>query len=425
MWSRYHSFLFVVVRIAGRAAFQRAALLYLAIAIAAGIIFSGNGMSASDVTEFSDGSPLFRMILWSLWLIATTPAARAVLCEPSLFVLRALPVPRLLFCLGYALLLVVVELPWALLFARGKGPFIGLAVAMTAMTAHSLIVVRVHRLLWYALAFGTVGLWMLPLPTPLWLVLSAVSLRFALVMAFVLAPLRAVSVGTPLVRGSALWALCLAYLQTLRRGHVSLFIRALLLLLLGIAITALAIHNNQIVLPGLRCTVSLGVLSVTLLLGLCGLAAPVLRSERQAEWLLAVCRVPGSTRAYATALVVVSIGLVLGTLHALAVVGLLGGDARLLIRLLADSVCAGITLGVVACGLMRWAQRGTEKDTDRSLIALLGAILSLPILVWMFHELALVFYVVVGFWLLVGAVTSVTPSGRWLRLRREREQGEL
>ena len=64
-------------------------------------------------------------------------------------------------------------------------------------------------------------------------------------------------------------------------------------------------------------------------------------------------------------------------------------------------------------------------DTDRSLIALLVAILSLPILVWMFHELALVFYVVVGFWLLVSAVTSVTPSGRWLRLRREREQGEL
>ena len=82
-------------------------------------------------------------------------------------------------------------------------------------------------------------------------------------------------------------------------------------------------------------------------------------------------------------------------------------------------------MGVVSCGLVRWAQRGTEKDTDRLLAVLPSAILSSVILVWMFHELALAFYVVAGFWLLAGATSSVTPSGRWLRLRREQEQGEL
>lgn len=415
----------VVLRTAGRAAFQRAGLLYLAILIAAAIIFSGNGMSASDVTEYAANAPMFRLCLWSLWLIATTPAARAVLCEPSLFVLRALPIPRLHFCIAHGFLLLVVELPWTMMFARGSGLLTGVGVAVTAMTAHCLIIARRRSPLFGVLVLSVLGLVMMPPPAVLWGLLAIVALRFALVLAFVAAPERRVSVGQPLVRGPALVALGLTYLLTLRRSHGALLFRALLLLVLGIAITILSLRNNQILIPGLRCTISLGVLSFTLLLGLCGITGPVLRSERQAEWLLAVCRVPGSIRVAATALVLALCGATLGALHAVPVAWLLGADSRLWFRLLADSVGAGITLGVVSCGLVRWAQRGTEKDTDRLLIVLVSAILSSVIMVWMFHEWALAFYVVAGFWLLAGATSSVTPSGRWLRLRREQEQGEL
>ena len=87
----------LVLRTAGRAAFARARFLYLAIAMVSMIVFAPNAMMASDVTDLAQSSIGFRIVLWSVWLLAATPAARAVLCEPSLFWWRSLPIPRLFF----------------------------------------------------------------------------------------------------------------------------------------------------------------------------------------------------------------------------------------------------------------------------------------------------------------------------------------
>jgi len=428
MLARLLALVRVVFRTAGRTAFQRAAPLYLAIAIVSAIVFAPNAMMASDVTDLLAQSRPFRAVLWFVWLLAAMPAARAALCEPSLFALRALPIPRHEFCLAHGLLLLLVELPWVTLFARGVGLAMGLSVALTAMSVHCLLTARARSVLAVSVLVALGFAVLLPLPTVIWIPLALLAVRISLVYGFLAAPERSASAQKswiPWTHSPALLALAVAYLVTLWRGHASLWLRAGCLLLLGVAISYLALHNNQLHLSSERGAVSMGVASVTLLLGLTGVAGPVVRSERQADWLLSVCRISGMQRALAVALAVALCGLLLGLVHGLLLGWFLNGNSRLLLRLSAATSGAGLLLGVIASSTIRWAQRGTEKDSDRILIALLVLLPIVGVLAWMFHELALLFHLVIAVWLLLRAEQATNPTGRWQRLQREREHGEL
>src|SRR5438309_295701 len=105
MVSRFLILLRFMGRCAGRVAFARAAPLYFGIAIAASIIFSPLGMRAAEVTHMFAAFRGFRLGLLGFWLIATTPAASALLCEPTVFILRSLPVARWQFFLAQGFLL--------------------------------------------------------------------------------------------------------------------------------------------------------------------------------------------------------------------------------------------------------------------------------------------------------------------------------
>lgn len=414
----------VMIRTAGRAAFQRAALLYLGIGIACAVLFSGNGMSAADVTEVAASSTLFRLLLWMVWLLIATPAAHAVMSEPSLFLLRALPIPRAHFVLMHGLLLLVCELPMLILFLRGAGLGVGLSVLATAMSAHAVMVTK--RKTPPLLVAALICLCLIALPVPVWLALplSGSALLLSLPAAFVLAPERVVRQSAPSLRSTALAALSQTYFLTLWRGHGSLFLRALWLQILGIAIAALAIRNNEIQAISTRNTVALGTLSAVLMLSLCSLAGPILRAERRAEWLLTVCQASGALRVQAMTLLLSLVGVVLGLLFAIPLGLLVHASSVALLRVMSESAAVGVTCAMIATGITRRSLRGTEKDTDRLLIALIVTLLLTGILTWMLKEWSIVAQALLGLWLLLLSISAASPSSRWNRLRREREQEE-
>lgn len=424
MLRRLFLLLRVMLKTAGRAAFQRAALLYLGIGIASAVLFSGNGMSASDVTELTATSPLFRIVLWMVWLLLSTPAAHAVMSEPSLFVLRALPIARLHFVLLHGLLLLICELPWLILFARGAGLGIGLLALTTAMSAHAVITTKRKTL--RLVVAGLICVIVIALPLPLWLALplSGSALLLALKEAFVLAPLHAAGSRSPSLRGSALPALSLTYFLSLWRGHGSLFVRALWLEAVAVTVSALAIRNNHITSAHTRSAVMLGVLSVVLMLILCSLAGPILRTERRAEWLLTVCRASGSLRVRAMALLLSIVGALLGTLFAIPIGILFEPHSLALLRPIALCAASGVTLGMIASGVARLTLRGTEKDTDRLLVALSVTLILMGVLIWMLSAWSILGLLLAGLWLLTLSISATSPSSRWQRLRREQEHGE-
>ena len=312
-----------------------------------------------------------------------------------------------------------------MLFARGDGVLAGLAAGLMAMAAHTLLIARLDRPIAWATGAGLLGLALFP-PTPFFhLILSILACRIGISLAFSHAPERDASHGKPLLRGPALLALCLSYLLTLWRSHGALLGRAVFLTFLGSAVAILALRNNQIFENEVRCTVSLGILYAPLLLGACGLSGPVLRSERQSRFLIEVCSVGGGMRVLAAALAVALFSSLMGGVNALLIGWLLDGSSALLIRLAGGVMVSGAALGAVASCCVRWAQRGDKKDTDRVFVAMLLCIIGGAVLTWLLHELVIGVFVLVALLMLERAASAATPKGRWLRLRKERQQGDL
>lgn len=425
MSRRFLDLLCIVFATAGRAAFARAAPLYFAILAAASVIFSPMGMRAADVVHFCEGSPGFRLVFLGLWLLATTPAARALLCEPSLFFLRSLPVTRLQLFAAHGALLFAAEAPFTALFLRGGGVWAGLSACLTAMAAHTLIVARPRRVSEWLAAGALMGsvAWA---PSPLLTILAALfALRIGFVAAWVRAPERDVGGTRALVFGPPLLALTMAYVMSLCRGQAALLLRFSLLSLLGAVIAALSIRNNHIVSADMQATVTLGVLSGPLLFGACGLAGPVLRSEKQASWLLEVSGASGGLRVLATAAAVALLGALFGLPFSLLAGWLIGGSPLLLLRLAVEATAEGALLAIIATACMRWAQRGDKRDSDRVLLAMLCLILCAALLSWTFHESVLGVYLVLAALLTERLIVRANFQPRWLRLRSERQQGEL
>lgn len=422
MLRRFLDLFRVALATAGRAAFARAAPLYFAILCAASIIFSPMGMRAADVLHFYNGSLIFRLIFLGMWLLATTPAARAVLCEPSLFFLRSLPIRRLQFFAVQGILLLGVESPFIALFLRGGGALAGLAACLVTMAGHTLIAARPRRALdWLAVAVLFFGVAWAPSPLlTIGAALCAVPVGF--VTTWVRAPERDVGSTRALVFGPALLALTLAHALGLLRGQAALLLRFFLLSLLGAAIAALAIRNNHIVFAEMQATVTLGVLSGPLLFGACGLAGPVLRSDRQAAWLLEVSGASGGLRVVAAASAVAAFSALSGALFALLTGWLIGGPPTLLLRLAVEVAAQGALLAILACACTRWAQRGDKRDSDRVLMAMLGLILAAALLSWALHEGVLGAYALLAALLLDRDILRANFQGRWLRLRRQRQQ---
>jgi hypothetical protein len=115
---------------------------------------------------------------------------------------------------------------------------------------------------------------------------------------------------------------------------------------------------------------------------------------------------------------------VLGLLFAIPLGLLVHASSVALLRVMSESAAVGVTCAMIATGITRRSLRGTEKDTDRLLIALIVTLLLTGILTWMLKEWSIVAQALLGLWLLLLSISAASPSSRWNRLRREREQEE-
>jgi hypothetical protein len=275
LWSVRHlvAVLQAVARTSGLGAARRALPLYLGLVLGGGVIFGGNGMRAADVTAMAERSPRFRVVLVLIWLLATTPAARALIFAREALLLRTLPIPAAQLVLGLALHLLVLEGPLVGLWARGAGAGPALGLLLLCATGHALLVAGRRRLA--VLGVALLGAALLASPPRLVPSLLALPLgAWALTRGFRFAPERPPAQERPLVFGPPLWALVTAHLVLLRRSHGAVLLRAGLLLLLGLAVAVLAVRNNQPRTASQAAALALLPLAPTVLLMAAALSGP-------------------------------------------------------------------------------------------------------------------------------------------------------
>jgi len=111
----------VVARTTGKRALYAALPPSFLLGIVAVVAFAGNGMDARTVTQAALASPVLRWVSLLGWVMLTLPVARLLLADGSSFGLRALPVARGWLLAISVLGLVLSQLAWLALWARGAG----------------------------------------------------------------------------------------------------------------------------------------------------------------------------------------------------------------------------------------------------------------------------------------------------------------
>ena len=122
-------------------------------------------------------------------------------------------------------------------------------------------------------------------------------------------------------------------------------------------------------------------LAPALILGGASVCGPLLRSEAQLCWLLAVCGTPARSRRLARLAPLALFLLGLALLHGIALATLLQLPAPLTARLALLEALAALLLAPLLLDVARWALRGDGSDSGRLLLGvsglLLGATLSI------------------------------------------------
>ena len=281
----------VVARTSGASALRRALPTYLGLFVIVVILFAGYGVRSSDVVALALGSPPTRVGLLAAWLLLALPAARALIAAPSAFLIRTWPIPRARLLGVTTAMLVLVELPWLLLWFKGGGVVAGLAATAIALGGHGLLLARPRGAAEIAAAL-------------LWLVAIAILSRLATALlaaapAVVLAVRRAFiaapeQIGVRRARRwvragrSAVVALAQMHLATIVRAQRPALLRALWFAAGGALFAGLAAANNGIgdLLRVRAIWRTLAVLAIGW--GTAGLVGGVQGVERRAAWLLEV-----------------------------------------------------------------------------------------------------------------------------------------
>jgi hypothetical protein len=108
-------------------AWRRAAAVWLALGVIAGIVMGPTGLLPADVVDLLTHAPGAAMALGALWLALLHPVARLLVRAEAAAYLRTLPAPRGSPALP-ALALLGMQLPPPVLFAAGGRPGLGAGV---------------------------------------------------------------------------------------------------------------------------------------------------------------------------------------------------------------------------------------------------------------------------------------------------------
>ncbi len=246
----------VVARTSGAAALRRALPTYLGLFVVAVILFAGNGVRSSDVVALAMASPPTRVGLLAAWLLMALPAARALIAAPSAFLIRTWPIPRARLLGVTTAMLVLVELPWLLLWFKGGGVVPGLAATAIALGGHGLLLARPRGAAEIAAALlCLIAVAILPRPAAA-LRAGVLAVVLAVRRAFIAAPEQiGVRRARRWVRAgrSAVVALAQMHLATIARAQRPALLRAFWFAAGGALLAGLAAANNGIVdLAGTR-----------------------------------------------------------------------------------------------------------------------------------------------------------------------------
>ncbi len=364
----------------GAAAMRRAWPLALALLVVGAVIFGPNGLSARDLTEPARASGALRLALWSAWMLAALPVARALLRDRSLRLVLTQPVSRPGLSAVLSTALCLANAPWILFRARGEGALDAIASSLASVVgAWGLAAPMRHRARRASTALLALTLIVTPDPWALALVSLLVgALIVPAAMESLGAETNAASSARSLPR-SAVGALLVAHARLATRTASTALGRQLALVCAGAALAIPTLHNNALATVEERVRLALACVTLPLATLSMSLASTFDTPDRALRPRLISAATSASTRAFAAltavALPVASIAMVTVT-----VACALAGSQR--------SFVAGAAAALWGAGLasiaLRCARGSTGADVLRdagrmalavaaSLVALLAA----------------------------------------------------
>lgn len=318
---------------------HRAAAVWGALAIIAGIVMGPTGLMPRDVVELLTGEPGAAALLAGLWLALLHPVARILVRAEAALFLRSLPAPRCAPALP-ALSLLAMQLPPPVLFAAGGKPGLG-AATWLGLTITS-----------YALAHLA-----LPRRAP--------------------RPLR--------WRGSLHG---LSAILASRLFSDEALLRAVAFAGIAGAGAGLMIRNNQL-LGGAASTLGLGTLIVLGTPAWAAVTQPLAVAHRRLWALCATTGMPGTAWIGALAAVLAAVMLALFALAALIAGAIAGLGAEDLARIIGGGALLGAVNGVAAVRVAEWATR-TRQVAERVLTGSLLLAATLALMLGLFGEATLI-----------------------------------
>lgn len=365
---RFYRLARLLVTTCGKNALKGSLPLYLTLAITVFVLFAGNGLDARTITSLGVERPVFRWCLGLAWVLASLPAARALLSSSETFFLRALPVPRAELLLLFGAALAIVHLPWTVLWARGAGagPALGATLGVLAIQMHVLAGART-RVDGLTLAVGIAAFALAP--SLLTAALGVGSFVAGLGQAWSRAP-ESQPFGSHCVSTrSRPLALMSALAISVVRGQRPVVVRAFLLALTACVLNVLGLRNNGVSEPGAIIRISLVVWGPACVFGAVATGGGVLKVEGKARWVLDVCGVSRALRCSCAAALLAGWSAACGLVYGVLVGQISGLDAPLAVLLALHTASAGAAWGAASIAIVRWATHSGGRDAGRLLLA--------------------------------------------------------
>jgi hypothetical protein len=354
-----------ILATSGRPVLQRALALWTAVGLVATVLFGGQGLDARRVTSMFHAGTGMRLALAVGWTLLATPVVSSAFDAPGTRTLRTLPVSRSAW-VGWLLVLVLaVQAPCCVLFARGDGPGTALAEMLLAAAMQSSLVAATRRPRFVGVAATALAIVLLD-ASPLFTLAPAAALACAGVGAAWRVILDAS--GRDLHMTRVTWpvlALASAYVLRIVRAARARLALAVGTVSLGALALSLSLLNDPSSRPIAR---MLAVLALPLTLCAAVLVGPVRDTEERMRAVVRVTRTHWTTLLGAFAL---AIGLPSSALAATAS-AVAGAAAHAPALPLGGA--AGAWAVPIACAMAAWARVHDRKTRRSPVLFVVGVI---------------------------------------------------
>jgi hypothetical protein len=353
------------VLVTARPVLQRALALWAAIGVVAAVLFGSNGMQARDLTHLFHRSAGARIALGMTWIVLVTPVVSGAFDAPGTRTLRSLPVRSRAWRGPLLALMLLVQLPCGVLFARGDGPLTGGVMMLLAASIEAALVATLGRVRYALVAFAAMALVILD-ARPLFVALPAAGLALIAVAAAWKVALDGAGLDVRMTRPTVpVLAITAAHLLRMVRVARARLAVATAGASLGALALTMSLNNDPPLRPVAR---ALTVLSLPLTLCAAVLVGPVRETENHVRSLGRVTHTRWTTLAAAFALALVAPSSALG-----ATAGVFAGTLAHA-RALALGGAAGAWAIPIAGAVALWARWHDRRTRQRPVLFVLGVL---------------------------------------------------